>query len=74
MLRRGSTVVFCEVKSRATDSFGVPAEAITQAKRRRIRRLAARWLEEARPARPAEVRFDVAALLGTDIEVIEDAF
>ncbi len=33
-------------------------------KRARIRRLAARWLEEDAPMRPGEIRFDVAAILG----------
>ena len=74
ILRHGRTFVFCEVKSRTTDAFGVPAEAVTAQKRARIRRLAARWIEEDAPLRPREIRFDVAAILGGDLEIIEGAF
>lgn len=66
--------MFCEVKSRTTDAFGVPAETVTMQKRARIRRLAARWLEEDAPLRPREIRFDVAAILGGELEIIEGAF
>jgi cystathionine gamma-synthase len=66
ILRQGRTFVFCEVKARTTDAFGVPAEAVTTQKRARIRRLAARWLEDDAPLRPREIRFDVAAILGGD--------
>jgi putative endonuclease len=69
----GSTVVVCEVKSRASADFGLPAEAVTPAKQARLRRLAAQWLE-ASGRRPREVRFDVAAVLGDELEVITDAF
>ena len=73
VVRDGRTYVFCEVKKRTTDAFGVPAEAVTHAKRTRIRHLAARWLSEASsPAR--EIRFDVVAILGDELEVIEGAF
>ena len=37
-------LVFCEVKTRSSDRFGVPAEAVTPAKQRRLRLLAARFL------------------------------
>ncbi len=73
VVRRGRTVVFCEVKARSSDAFGSPAEAVTPAKRQRIRHLAARWLEEGRP-RPAEIRFDVVGVLRGQVEVIEGAF
>ncbi len=66
--------MFCEVKARTTDAFGIPAEAVTRQKRARIRRLAARWLEEDAPLRPREIRFDVAAILGGELEIIEGAF
>jgi putative endonuclease len=77
VLRRGRVVVFCEVKTRTTDRFGLPVEAVTRDKRRRIRRLAARWLEEHRLA-VREVRFDVASVRVApgpeEIEILEAAF
>jgi putative endonuclease len=78
VLRRGTMVVFCEVKTRRGTGFGLPAEAVTFAKQRRLRGLALRWLE-ARATRAAQLRFDVASVLvprdgGPVIEVIEAAF
>jgi putative endonuclease len=74
ILRRGRTVVFCEVKSRTSDAFGAPVEAITHAKRERLRRLAAWWLEHDAPFRPGEIRFDVASVMRGQVEIIEGAF
>ena len=77
---RGGCVVFCEVKTRAGSSFGLPAEAVTGEKQRRLRRLATRWLGERRPAAGfSDVRFDVACVTlrsGAEpsLEVIEAAF
>ncbi len=71
--RRGATVVFCEVKARATDAYGGGAAAVGWAKQRRIRRLAAEWLRTA-AVHGVDVRFDVVALTGTRIDVIEAAF
>jgi putative endonuclease len=75
VLRKGAMVVFCEVKTRSSDAFGLPAEAVTRPKQQRIRVLAARWLDES-PSPAAEIRFDVACVLGPnpEIEVIEAAF
>lgn len=73
IVRKGRMLVFCEVKTRSSTAFGTPAEAVTHDKRDRIRRLAARYLDEA-PVRAREVRFDVAAVLDGKIEVIEAAF
>ena len=73
VLANGATIVFCEVKTRTSTRFGVPAEAVTVAKQRRIRMLAARYLA-ASPHRRASVRFDVVAVLGRKIDVIEAAF
>lgn len=73
VVRDGSTFVFVEVKSRASDRFGTGAEAITREKRQRIRHLAARFVEDS-PVRPATIRFDVVAILGDELEVIPGAF
>jgi putative endonuclease len=74
---RPGELVFCEVKTRASDRFGVPAEAVTVAKRRRLRTLAARFLADhpldaGTTAR--SVRFDVVAVRGSTVDVIEAAF
>ncbi len=54
-------VVFIEVKTRRTYDFGIPAEAVGNLKRHRIRRLAAQWLAE-HPGVTDEVRFDVISV------------
>ena len=77
IVRRGATVVFCEVKTRTSDRFGTGAEAVLPAKQRRIRRLASRWLAELTPAvgrGRIELRFDVVSITAGTVEVIEDAF
>ncbi len=76
--RRGPVLVFCEVKTRSSDRFGAPIEAVTPAKRQRIRGLAARWLEERR-AGAVQLRFDVASVTWSRgeqpiIDVVEGAF
>ena len=77
IVRRGRTVVFCEVKTHSSDRFGTGAESVTEAKQRRIRRLAARWLSELTPASGrarVETRFDVVSITAGHVEVNEDAF
>lgn len=73
VLGRGPLVVFCEVKTRRTAAYGVPAEAVTIAKQRRIRVLATRWLRES-GVHAQTLRFDVAAVLAGELQVIEAAF
>ena len=74
VLRDGRRFVFCEVKTRTSDAFGAPVEAVTRAKQMRLRRVAARWLEDEAPVPPREIRFDVASVLAGDIEVVQGAF
>lgn len=73
VLRSGAIVVFCEVKARSTLAFGSPFEAVTAAKRRRIRVLATRWLQQS-GVRAGELRFDVVGVLDGSVEVVEGAF
>jgi putative endonuclease len=73
VLRRGRTIVFCEVKTRTSTAFGVPAEAVTPTKQRRLRGLGIRWLRES-GVRAADIRFDVASVLAGQVEVLEAAF
>jgi putative endonuclease len=60
--RDGDVLVICEVKTRSSDRYGLPAEAITRRKSDRLRRLAYAWLT-AHPLRVPEVRFDVVSVL-----------
>jgi putative endonuclease len=54
-------LVFCEVKTRRGHGYGTPAEAVTHAKRARLRQLAAEYLATVEHP-PARVRFDVVTV------------
>ncbi len=78
VVARGHTLVFCEVKTRRGSGFGSPFEAVTHAKRRKLRTLAEAFLAQAGIA-PGEVRFDVASVTldregRADVHVYEEAF
>jgi putative endonuclease len=76
-VRRGPTLVFCEVKTRSGRAYGEPFEAVTKTKQTRIRHLAGRWLRERGgrlSGRPRDIRFDVASVLGPHVDILEDAF
>jgi putative endonuclease len=73
LCRRDGVLVVCEVKTRRTDHFGSPAEAVTRAKQHRLRRLATAYLQVS-PGGYDEIRFDVASVLGTTVTVVEGAF
>jgi putative endonuclease len=60
--RDGDCLVFCEVKTRRSERFGAPVEAVTWQKARRLRRLAAAWLQE-HQVRSGHVRIDVIGVL-----------
>ncbi|HLM19792.1 MAG TPA: YraN family protein [Acidimicrobiia bacterium] len=79
VVARDSVLVFCEVKTRRSTTFGSPAEAVTITKQRRLRTLAMRWLDAHPEARARTVRFDVASVLAERgrplvLDVIESAF
>lgn len=62
VLRDGRVLVVCEVKTRSSNDFGHPHEAVTADKLRRLRRLGAAWLA-AHELRVPEVRIDMVAVL-----------
>lgn len=74
----GHRVVVAEVKTRSGTAFGAPADAVTPAKARRIRRLTGAWLARYRVG-ACEVRFDVLSVLWRPqarplVQHIRDAF
>jgi len=79
--RRGGgveTLVFVEVKTRASDEYTSPESAVNSDKQRRIRR-AAQYYIARHNAQDYNVRFDIVAIVTRDgekprVEHIEDAF
>ncbi len=69
----GAVIVVVEVKARATTSFGSPLEAITRAKQKKLRITTTKFLAT-RPDLHGEIRFDVVAVLGTQLAVLHNAF
>ncbi len=76
--RRGTLVVFVEVRSKTTDRFGTPEESINRTKISRIRRTAMDYLRNNLEGQPVKMRFDVIAVTFQDdkgsINHIEGAF
>jgi len=74
---RRDLLVVCEVKARSGPAFGAGFEAVTWAKRRKVRTLADAFLQR-NAFEHARVRFDVASVWlgprGADVEIFEDAF
>lgn len=70
-------ICFVEVKGRRGEGFGLPAEAVTAEKQRRIFRAAEAWLARER-RREAPCRFDVVSIRetpdGPEVEILRDAF
>lgn len=58
-------LVVCEVKTRTSDVFGLPEEAVTYSKLRRLRGLAVQWLADQGEGRDAyeRIRLDVVAVV-----------
>jgi putative endonuclease len=76
--RDGQTLVFVEVKTRSSDDFGVPAEAVTRQKQRRIVTMAKWYLSEKR-LHGCLCRFDVVTVLCRrgrlpEVDVVKNAF
>ena len=59
---RGVTLVFCEVKCRSGLRFGHPLEAITFAKRRTLRQLAAMWIRQ-HDLKASTIRLDAVGVV-----------
>ena len=80
---KNGVLVVCEVKARASNAFGTPAEAVTLAKQLKVRRATADFRTSMRESNDEiaslvniarTVQFDVACVLGTQLEMLEDIF
>jgi len=62
VLTDGHKVIVCEVKTRTSDNYGTPAEAVTDSKAARIRRLGRRWRTQYN-VNHVETRYDLVSIL-----------
>ena len=72
--RRGSALVFCEVKSKSGTGFGDPLEMVDAEKVRRVRRAAVAWLATHPEHGACDVRFDVVVERSGKLERVANAF
>ena len=63
---------FVEVKTRESDAFGLPAEAVDREKQHRYRRIALYYCSAMK--REIPVRFDVASVWEGELEYFENAY
>jgi putative endonuclease len=68
--REGKTLVFVEVKTRRTLTFGPPQLTLTPFKQRQISKAALTWLAKKKQFN-ASARFDVIAIVAPDQQVPE---
>lgn len=75
IVRQGDTLIFVEVKTRASEDFGRAALAVNRAKRKKLSRAAIRFLKNHK-LRPPYIRFDVVEVVGKKPEIrhIQNAF
>ncbi|MGE0399132.1 MAG: YraN family protein [Kofleriaceae bacterium] len=66
-------LVFVEVRSRADDEHGHAAEMVSWQKRAKVTKVAYLYLVVERPAYE-KCRFDVVAVTGPSVEIIQDAW
>jgi putative endonuclease len=73
----GETIVFIEVKTRASHLFGSPKMAVTSQKQKKISMVALLYLKSTKQS-SARARFDVVSILSPhadpEIEIIKNAF
>lgn len=74
--RIGDTMVFVEVKTRSTDTFGNPSKSVSKGKQKRTIEAANAYLEKFEI--DLEARFDIISIVTfgskTNIDHMEDAF
>lgn len=72
--RDGEYLVFIEVKYRATNQSGNPAEAIDKRKQERLIHAAQYYLYRSGYGQEQSCRFDAVVILGKEITLIRNAF
>ncbi|HRX13432.1 MAG TPA: YraN family protein [Eubacteriales bacterium] len=71
--KKDNILIFVEVKSRADNSFGSPAEAVTPRKQQKIITVAKNYIAE-HGVNNTQIRFDVVEIIDKKTNHILDAF
>ena len=71
--QRDDVIAICEVKTRASREFGDPGEALTPVKQRTVRTAAFGWAKVNSVA-SWRLRFDLACVVGTRLEMLPNSF
>jgi putative endonuclease len=74
VVRRGRSLVFCEVKQRGREDFGEPFEHVGPEKQRRVRRAAEAWLAAHPGCDGLDVSFEVVSVGPAGLRRTRDAF
>jgi len=74
VVRRGRSLVFCEVKQRRREDFGAPIEHVGAEKQRRVRRAAEAWLVAHPEHDGLDVSFEVVSVGPSGVQRTRDAF
>jgi putative endonuclease len=72
VLVKENTLIFVEVRSLQSADFGFPEQSISEKKKKLLQKTAENFIFEKNWQK--NIRFDVVALLGKQIEHFEDAF
>ncbi len=70
---KDNTIIFVEVKKRNSTKYGLPREAVTPYKQRKIKMVATWYLQKTKNF-DKNCRFDVIEILGENINHIQNAF
>jgi Holliday junction resolvase-like predicted endonuclease len=73
-VRRGRTLIFCEVKAKEDGRFGDPLEMVGPEKQRRLRRAATAWLASNPDMAGLDLCFELAAVRADGIQRVRDSF
>ncbi len=73
IVQKGEEIIFVEVKTRSSDSYGAPSEAVNDRKREKYFRVATEYLVKHKLT-DNPCRFDVIEIENGEINHIENAF
>ena len=71
--KKGDTLVFAEVKTRTSNKFGTPAEAVDYKKQKKYRDIATYYLKS-HSETEVEISFLVVEVMDGSVNIITDAF